>query len=181
MIDSFNADRTGWARFSDDMTMRYRLARSLDGRPLEVHEGAGIVEADRCVTFVMLNPSTADAFIVDPTVRRCIGFARAWGADVLQVVNLFALRATDPGELYGQREIGDDRIADEEIRNACVCARPIVAAWGVHGAYRARGRWVRERLEAAGHELEHLGLTKDRHPRHPLYLKATTQPEVWAP
>src|SRR4051812_26865304 len=53
----------------------------------------------RAATFIMLNPSTADATKDDPTIRRCIGFARQWGCGRLSVLNLFAFRATDPAAM----------------------------------------------------------------------------------
>ena len=178
MIDSFNADRTGWARFSDDETKRYRLARSLDGRELEVVDHG--VCADRRVTFLMLNPSTADAFVLDPTIKRCKAFALAWGADVLEVVNLYTIRSTDPKKLREPGiDLGIDEIADEEIGLACGDAAIVVAGWGNHGWIEGRGAIVRDRLTSAGIELHHLGLTKEARPKHPLYLKATTRLEVW--
>ena len=180
MIDDFSLDRSGWARFSDDRRMRYRLARSLTDRPLEVDDGR--VRGDRVVTFVMLNPSTADAFVLDPTIRRCVGFAQDWGADVLQVVNLFAFRSTDPQALYAAPNyylLGDNLANNEEIVKACSGAMRVVAAWGVHGAHRERGKEIRQRLERNGIELVHLGRTKDGHPKHPLYLAASTAPELW--
>ena len=185
MIDEYNADRTGWARFSDDKRMRYRLARSLTGSPVIVRDS--IVLGDRICTFLMLNPSTADAFALDPTVRRCVGFARDLDADVLQVVNLFALRSTDPDALYEPGDIGDGHLNDGEIIGACTGSVFVIAGWGVHGALRRgsggipRGRAVKEMLQdRLGFSPMHLGLTKAGHPKHPLYLKATTQPEAWA-
>lgn len=183
MIDEYNDDRTGWARFSDDRTMRFRLARSLDSKPLEI-EG-GIVAADLCVTFAMLNPSKADAFKPDPTVTRGMSFARAFGADVYQAVNIHPVMSTDPDGMYEWanmpapewREI--QRINNEEIRLACVGAK-VIAAWGTHGAFMAQGNAVREFLQREGKPLFHLGLTKHGHPKHPLYLKGGTEPQLWS-
>lgn len=181
MIDQWNADRTGWARFSDDMTMRYRLARSLTGRPLSVNMD-GIVTARRRVTFGLLNPSVADAFRSDPTVTRCRGFALELGADVYEVANASALRSTDPKALYARPrgERGDDAVADEQILLACTGAYRVIAGWGVHGALDSRGLAVRELLEAQGIALYHLGLTKAGHPKHPLYLRGDTEPQKWS-
>jgi hypothetical protein len=179
MIDEYSLDRTGWARFSSDRRMRYRLARSLTDTPIVVRDS--IVESVRGVTFLMLNPSTADAFELDPTVRRCLGFARDWGADVLQVVNLFALRATDPRELYApDADVGSDHINDGEILGACLDAgvQKVIGGWGAHGVLNDRGRRVLAMLTKFNVRLEHLGLTKRGHPKHPLYLKASTVPVV---
>jgi hypothetical protein len=181
VIDEFSPDYTGWARFSSDRKMRYRLARSLTDTPIVVRDS--IVESVRGVTFLMLNPSTADAFQLDPTVRRCVGFARDWGADVLQVVNLFALRATDPRELYVPgADIGGGHLNDGELMAACLNDGifRVVGAWGAHGSLNNRAREVLAKLRRVGVQLHHLGLTKRSHPKHPLYLKATTEPQVLA-
>jgi hypothetical protein len=183
VIDEYSSDSTGWARFSDDRTMRYRLARVLSGRPIAQMLSRllpGELIGSR-VVFLMLNPSTADAFVLDPTVKRCVAFARALGADVLEVVNLFALRSTDPRELYkrtfGSR--GDDHAACNEIIAACTGARWVIAGWGTHGALDHRGDIVRSMLRHSGVALHHLGLNKDGSPKHPLYLRGGTTPTEW--
>lgn len=181
MIDQWSEGRIGWARFSDDMTMRYRLARSLHGRPLVIRE-PGIIECQRRVAFGLLNPSVADAFKLDPTVKRCEGFALALGADVYEIVNAAALRSTDPGELYkrccGFRGDGPDN--DEQILLACRGAYRVIAGWGKHGALDHRGVVVRKLLADAGVAVYHLGLNKDGSPKHPLYLKGGTEPQPWS-
>lgn len=186
MIEEFNSDHTGWALFSDDEKLRFRLARSLDGQPLVVN--GGIVEGDACATFLMLNPSVASAFINDPTIKRGMAFATAWGCDVYQAVNIHPLRSTDPEGLYGwTRSLSatDWRMVQEQnleqIRLACVGARRVVAAWGTHGVHLLQGQAVREFCASQGIILSHLGLTKDGYPRHPLYLKGGTEPQEWSP
>lgn len=117
------------------------------------------------VAFVLLNPSTADARRDDPTIRRCLGFARAWGFGRLEVVNLFALRATDPAALRQ----ADDPIGqrnDEHLRRAVRAADRVVAAWGNGGRLHGRGDEVMCRLG----EPVVLGWTKLGQPRHPLYV-----------
>jgi hypothetical protein len=143
---------------------RYSLTRDVD--PLD---------GDGTVTFVMLNPSTADAEQDDPTIRRCIGFARSWGFARLKVVNLYAYRATDPRDLYAY---DGDRVGPE---NDCTIAKVIggsdlaVCAWGANNA-NGRDRRVLD-LIAAPHAL---GLTNGGKPRHPLYVKADTYPMPFA-
>jgi len=174
VIDEFGTDG-GWARFSDDRRMRYRLARALTPRALV--DGRFDLEADRAtsldrVVFVMLNPSTADAFVLDPTVRRCVRFAQRWGADQLEVVNLFAFRSTDPDALYeldvGER--GDDAENDGAILDACTrLGRTIaVAAWGNHGALDGRALHVCRLLHRARVQLFHLGTSQLGNPLHPI-------------
>ncbi len=74
------------AKFDPSMNYRYSLAREWNSN------------APR-IGFVMLNPSTADATSNDPTIRRCINFARFWGYGAIEVVNLFAYRASHPAQL----------------------------------------------------------------------------------
>ncbi len=130
------------------------------------------------MTFIMLNPSRADAELNDPTIRRCIGFAQAWGYGALEVVNLFAYRATRPQELRQAADpVGEscDRILLESARSA----QMILLAWGNHGQYQNRGKVV-IKLLAEFETLHSLGLTKRGEPRHPLYLKRDTQPRLYA-
>lgn len=177
MIDQYNDSGTGWARFSDDMTKRYRLARSLTPLGNDWLIARGHITADGRlvkrlvrVTFVMLNPSTADAFKHDPTVGECIKRARQLGADVLEVVNLFALRSPYPADLKkcatGYR--GDDDENNAAILEACRGAEYVIAAWGNHGALGGRDAFVLRLLRDTGVELLHLGTTNDGYPKHPL-------------
>mgnify|MGYP000880158315 CR=1 FL=1 len=86
MKNLFGANIKPTAGFSPDREFRYTLTRRWDDRLL--------------VNFLMLNPSTADENIEDPTIRRCMGFARDWGYGGLMVTNIFAYRSTDPKALY---------------------------------------------------------------------------------
>lgn len=130
------------------------------------------------VVFIMLNPSTADASLDDPTIRRCVGFGAAWGFRSLVVVNLFAWRATQPSEL-GRVHDPVGPLADAYLLAAAGHAQKIVCAWGNDGHLQGRGEAVCRLLKEAGHPLFHLGLTQSQAPRHPLYLKKTLQPELW--
>ena len=121
------------------------------------------------VCFVMLNPSTADASNDDPTILRCIAFAKAWGYGSIEVVNLFAYRATDPRELKNVgATVSVGPLNDKYLKLACDRSELTVAAWGVHGALWNRGQTVRLTLS----EAQCLGVTKEGHPRHPLYVRA---------
>jgi hypothetical protein len=126
--------------------------------------------------FCLLNPSTADATRDDPTLRRCLGYARRWGFGSVEVVNIFALRATDPHELRRARDpIGPRN--DAAIRRAARRAALVVAGWGAHGALLDRGDAVRAILaRLADTDIVTLGLTKHAHPRHPLYARADAEP-----
>lgn len=131
-----------------------------------------------CV-IVALNPSTADAEHDDPTVKRCIGFARRCGATELRIVNLYALRATDPGELWSAEDpVGPDNdrhlVAAAEV--AVRTVGPIIVAWGAN----ARSDRVRAGVALLGRkDLLCLGTTKAGAPRHPLYLPATAPLMPW--
>lgn len=152
------------AVFSDNDLYRYRLWRHV-GTP----EIAGCIR-DRRVAFLMLNPSTATESKNDPTVRRCIYFAMRWGAEWLDVINLFALRATDPRELRGGvPPIGPDN--DAHLDEVAARAGLVLCAWGRHGAFLGRGDEVRTRLIGAGIKLYHFGENTDGTPKHPLYQK----------
>ena len=121
--------------------------------------------------FVGLNPSTADAKTDDPTLRRCIDFAKRWGCGSLMMVNLFSLRATDPRELLGV----DDPIGPRTnlwLRLAKRESQLIIAAWGNGGALRGRGDTVANLLGDA----RCLGVTATGMPRHPLYCPKNTSP-----
>lgn len=136
------------------------------------------------LAFIMLNPSTADAEDDDPTIRRCMGFARRDGYGGIFVANLFAFRATDPMALKGAPDpVGPDNDAGL-IQNLLTlpirAAGAIVAAWGAGCRIRGeRDRFVRGQAAMRGVPLHHLGLTKDGHPKHPLYLKGDQPLEKW--
>lgn len=148
---------------------RYDLRRVWGREPVEV------------VNFLMLNPSTANARIDDPTVRRCIGFAKGWGFGGLTVTNLFAYRGTDPRNLKRTSDpVGP--LNDEFIMRWARAADLVVCAWGIHGMYRNRGPEVLAMLRAAGIVPHLIGYaTKGGHPPHPLYLPAYGKPSPMEP
>lgn len=132
----------------------------------------------RRALFVMLNPSTATEAQNDPTVERCERRARVLGFGAFRVCNIFAWRDTDPRALR-RADDPDGPGNDAAIAEACAWADMAVCAWGTHGAFRDRGRAVEALMRATGADLWHLGRTRDGHPRHPLYLPYTQQPEIW--
>lgn len=131
------------------------------------------------VAWIMLNPSTADASRDDPTIRRCLSFTREWGYDGIEVVNLFAWRATDPRELVKAQADGLDVVGPENdtmIRFCCARSKVCVAAWGAHqlAAPRAARIWV-----PISKRLQCLGFTQNGSPRHPLYTPIRSILEDW--
>jgi hypothetical protein len=140
---------------------RYHLRR-------ETGSGHGVA------TFVMLNPSTADAEVDDPTVRKCLGFALRWGCCELHVVNLFAIRATAPADLQTAGDpVGSENRewvehAIKKVRRNLIVG-PVVCAWGIHGSYMDQDQTVLGWIEGLCQPMC-LGMTKDGHPRHPLYM-----------
>lgn len=122
--------------------------------------------------FVMLNPSTADALVDDPTIRRCIGFARREGFTRLDVMNLYSYRATNPADLWLAADPvgpGNDYALQVKLTDSLQLGDPVIAAWGVN----ARPDRVAHVLGMVdGVNWRALGLTKDGHPRHPLYVRS---------
>jgi len=162
----------GGAVFSQDLRHRYELSRVID-------HGMFSRPEPKTALFVMLNPSTADHENNDPTIRRCIGFAKAWHCTALEIRNLFSLRSTDPRALYSDAQAEGDPQNIGRIVSASTTADIIVCAWGSHGALRDRDAFVRETLRGSGRRLYHLGLTQRGQPRHPLYLRGDTKPMEW--
>lgn len=132
----------------------------------------------RC-TFIMLNPSTADATKDDPTIRRCLGFARRLGCESSVVANLYAYRATNPFDLWKAADpVGplNNRYLIDVALDAERNGTPLIAAWG---ALAKRDR-VLDVLRLPGMQrLSALGVTKSGAPRHPLYLGADAELRPW--
>lgn len=136
---------------------------------------------DCCLTdmacFIGLNPSTADATQDDPTIRRCISFAKQWKRGGIVMLNLFAYRATDPKAM---KQVTDPvgPLNDEAIRRTTRCY-PLVCCWGAHGGHHNRSNVV---LSIIGRKfVKHLGMTKAGQPKHPLYLPSDTQLQDYSP
>lgn len=178
MNDLFNR---GSAEFSPCGRYRYHLVRSWLG-------GRG------SVCWVMLNPSTADGKTDDPTVQRIVGFSKRWGYNELQVVNLFAWRATHPSELARQMSTGMDVHGEPRagiVRTVAVTSADlVVAAWGnpPSPAFKDIMRRARALIGGAigfprggGNQLHHLGLTREGYPTHPLARGKSRVPDERMP
>lgn len=158
-------DAASTAVYSDCEAYRYTLSRTWH-------------PAGRRALFVMLNPSTATEVQNDPTVERCERRARALGFGAFRVTNIFAFRATDPRVMRAATDpVGPDN--DAAIADSAPWADQIICAWGTHGAHLDRGPAVETLLRATGRPLYHLGLSKAGHPKHPLYIAYSQQPERW--
>ncbi|MFC7461050.1 DUF1643 domain-containing protein [Hydrogenophaga defluvii] len=122
--------------------------------------------------FVMLNPSTADSSQDDPTVRRCIRFAQDHHYDGIEVVNLFAFRATNPLDLKAAGyPVGPDN--DRHIHDAMQGAGAVCVAWGDRARRIDRAGEVLQMISAAGRVINCLAQTKHGLPGHPLMLSAS--------
>jgi hypothetical protein len=160
------------AGLSDCGTYRYWLTRTWD-------------DARPPLAVVGLNPSTADAEQDDPTIRRCMGFAWAWGHGGLVMLNLFALRSTDPKGL--RRAFDPVGPANDATLLEATKGRRVLCAWGAHGTYCDRNRRVLDLFNDmdmadgadAARDLVCLGTTQDGHPRHPLYVRADQPPVLF--
>lgn len=153
------------ATFSPDRRYRYTLWRIWDA-------------ALPPVAFILLNPSAADETVLDPTLRRCLGFAQAWGAGGFWIGNVFAFRATDPSVMRQEADpVGPEN--DAALLEIAARCPTIVCGWGVHAVHRGRERDVLELLARA--RLTALRLTKSGAPSHPLYLPGDLRPQVWEP
>ena len=121
--------------------------------------------------FIGLNPSTADETEDDPTIRRCIGFAKDWGFGGLCMVNLFAYRATDPGDMMSSEDpVGPEN--DIWLKKLPADAGIIVAAWSNGGSYLGRSKEIVRMLP----NLKCLKMNKSGEPAHPLYLPSSATP-----
>ena len=158
-------DADSVALYSDCEKYRYELSRVWDNN------------GDKAL-FVMLNPSTATEIQNDPTVERCERRARTLGFGAFRVCNIFAYRATDPRDMRAQTDpVGPEN--DAAIARAAEWADRVICAWGTHGAHLQRGVAVEHMLRGQPKPLYHLGLSKQGHPKHPLYIAYAVQPELW--
>lgn len=125
--------------------------------------------------WVMLNPAKADERRNDPTIERCQRRAQAMGFGGMRIANIFAFRAPTPAELRrAETPVGPEN--DALLLRWHAEAGMTLAGWGMHGAHMGRGPQIAAQLIGAVHVL---GLTRDGHPRHPLYVAYSQQPRLW--
>lgn len=148
------------AVISDCGRYRYRLSRVWND------------DLPKCL-FIMLNPSTADAEEDDPTIRRCIAFAKSWGYGSLYVGNMYGLRSTDPMELIKQDNVvGKDNLTHLlELNDLCDIT---VLAFGSTPAPCVNINY--HQLLGNFKKLHYLKINRDGKPAHPLYLKRNLTP-----
>lgn len=156
-------DWASGAVFSPDRVHRYLLWRRwAEGAPL---------------LWIMLNPSTADAHDLDPTLRRCIDYAKRWGFPAIEVANLYAFMSPEPAALRHASDPKGEanlRYLDEAIARSA----KVILGWG-HHAKKVDIPPVLEILQRHGRTPYCLGVTNAGAPLHPLYLKKDLQPVIW--
>lgn len=192
---------TGGAVFDPTNRHRYMLWRNLADTECGADQNSDFLpnlghHADvaqphhtaRTICFIMLNPNRADELSNDPTIKRCIGFAKGWGFLKVIVVNLFSIKAQTPALLRHMKGPLVGRSNDAFVLSAIEQSSMVVAAWGNHGNIGGRDQELLEFVETAlgsnsalksnAHleGLHCLGLTKLRQPKHPLYLRSTIEP-----
>ncbi|MCA1318393.1 DUF1643 domain-containing protein [Bacillus tianshenii] len=130
-------------------------------------------ENQKVVTFIMLNPSVADNRVCDPTLNRCVDYAKSWGFGGMNILNLFAFISPNPKDLLKVKDpIGEKN--DEIIDRIISSSDEIVFAWGSdYGHYHGRNMTIVEKLKE--HKPKCIFKSKKGHPRHPLFLKKGLQ------
>ncbi|HWX98776.1 MAG TPA: DUF1643 domain-containing protein [Mycobacterium sp.] len=158
--------RESWAVFSPDRMWRYRLVRVWDSDKPRL-------------AWVILNGSDADEHRSDATVRRCIGFARAWGYGGVDIANLYGLVSKNPGALAHHFDpIGPDN--DRHLATVCSQNDLTVLAWGPNaGTDRAHAvlQMLWRLAKRRGGSLAVLGWTHGAQPLHPLLAPKDTTPK----
>jgi hypothetical protein len=163
--------------FSPCRLYRYTLWRDWERRNLFDRPCGKTERAASYLMVIGLNPSTADETNNDPTIRRCIDFAKRWGFGALCMTNLFAWRDTRPANMKKAADpVGplNDYYLFEVAKNAGM----ILAAWGKCGAHRKRAAYLRDVFREAKFPIHRLRLNNDGSPEHPLYIPADTVPAL---
>lgn len=153
---------SSYAYFSEDGKNRFYLRRFWDEMKL--------IGAPKYAMFIGLNPSTANDKSDDPTIRRCINFARSWGYGGMYMCNLFSYVSTDPDKIITSEAERD--LNDYHLKNVASMTNKIIFAWGAFKQHKARMEEVIKMFPDA----YCLGKSKDGFPKHPLYLKSNLKP-----
>ncbi|MGO9372712.1 MAG: DUF1643 domain-containing protein [Syntrophobacteraceae bacterium] len=152
------------AEFSPCRTWRYLLSRTWQSKKPKI-------------LFICLNPSTATEIEDDPTIIRCMRFAHSWGYGGMVMGNLFAFRTKEPAVMKAAADpVGPEN--DAHVLRSAQDSALVVAAWGVHGDHRGRARSIVGLLRKENIKIHCLGITKEGHPKHPLFLPKTSMPEL---
>ena len=159
-------DRDSEAVYSPCETYRYSLTRAWE-------------PGDKRLLYIMLNPSKATELANDPTIERCERRARALGYGAFRACNLFALRETDPAELR-RHEAPEGPQNVDQISEALDWTDDVLCSWGVHGVHRDQNEAIMAVLRDSNSPILVLGLTKEGHPRHPLYMPYSAKPAEWS-
>jgi len=147
------------AIISDDKNYRYALWRIWDHRL-------------KLIMFIMLNPSTADEKKNDPTIHKCITYAKRWGYGGILIGNLYAFRSTNPLALnFESNPVGPD--CDFYLSEMIKHVDLKIAAWGNNGITKGRT----DKVKSLMGKLHYLELSKSGNPKHPLYLRKTLKPQ----
>ena len=136
----------------------------------------------RVLLWIMLNPSTADASVDDPTILAICDFARRWGYGGIEVVNLYSYRTKSPEVLKSAGyPIGPGNNltisalvqwrAEPDQRQRVICA------WGSK-AQPERALAVYDMISEFVTPCA-LAVNKDGTPKHPLYVKRDTVPSFY--
>ena len=154
------------AIISEDRKYRYSLTRE---------DPYARKDAFSNLLFVMLNPSTADDQKDDPTLRKCIGFMHRWNYRNLEVVNLFAVRASDPTYIKCVSDpIGPDNLVAQT--NALRKAHKVIVGWGRNGYYLDADRKFCELANSLDVPIYAIRINLSGSPAHPLYIPYDIQP-----
>ena len=146
------------ALLSADNIYRYQLSRIWD-------------EEKPKILFIMLNPSTADEFVEDPTIRRVVNYAKDWGYGGVYVGNLYAFRSTDPKGLKCIADpIGPENI--NHIQTLISLVDKVIYAWGNE---QKEPDWLKKIVETP----YCIEISKKGIPKHPLYLKKCLIPQIY--
>lgn len=165
------------AVLSDDEVYRYYLTRNWNPEHI----------VRRTLGVIMLNPSTADAFTDDRTIKKVMGYADQWGYNSISVANIFAYRTPYPADL---KYVTDDQRCGPDnayyIWQVFTDAHDkILCGWGSNAlaAPHIPGFWYYfckfSESSGAQKQLVSVKTTNKGMPMHPLYQRNDLEPRPW--